>query len=121
MPQARTRKQKAPPADMGDVATDLVDDAAAAAMHAAPAAEIVGPPAPLPQAPELPRPGPAPRPALISSRLAARALRTDDWIEVRCLVGNVHTSVGKMLSGQTEFLPPEEVALLDKLDRIKRV
>lgn len=113
MPKARTRTAKPPPADLGDVETDLVEQAAA---------DIVGPPAPaLPTAPELPRPGPPARPALIGSRQAARALRTDDWVEVRCTVSNVHTSVGKMLSGQTEFLPPDEAEFLDGLDRVKLV
>jgi len=60
-----------------------------------------------------------PRPALSSAAVNARAARSDDWVEVRCIVGNVHTSVGKMLSGQVEHLPPEEAAILDDLDRVK--
>ena len=109
MPKARTRK-KAPPADLGDVETDRVE---------ATAAEIVGPPAPerVYDKNDLPET----RPALIGSRERARALRTDDWVEVRCIVGNVHTSVGKLVSGQVEFVSPEEAELLDRNDQIKRV
>jgi len=60
-----------------------------------------------------------PRPVLTRGTDAARARRDDDWVEVRCIVGNVHTSVGKLLSGQVEFLPPAEAAALDDLDRVK--
>jgi len=62
-----------------------------------------------------------PRPALPSGADTARAKRDDGWIEVRCTCSNVHTSVGRLVSGQTEHLPPDEVAYLDGRDQVKRL
>jgi hypothetical protein len=62
-----------------------------------------------------------PRPILTSSRDNAAAGRSDDWVEVRCIVANVHTSVERLKSGQTVFLPPDEAAALDARDQVKRL
>lgn len=91
---ARARKKVNPPADVADVATDAVEQAAA---------EIL----------------PEKRPELPSAIDTAKAAEAGDWVTCRCIVGNVHTSIGKMYSGQVERLPPDEAKLLDEHDRIK--
>ena len=110
MPKARTRKA---PADLGDVHTDALelDTGTGDIVEAALAAERqYDPPAAL----EV-------RPNLQSSRQLARSKRADDWVEVRCTVSNVHTSLGVLKSGATDFLPPDEAEYLDGLDMIKKV
>lgn len=61
------------------------------------------------------------RPTLPAGEDNARALRSDDWVEVRCIVSNVWTSICKMKTGQTDFLPPAEAEHLADLGRVELV